>query len=114
MAASAFDRWDGRFYYYALIAHGGSTVGKRVGTRMAILTDCTFGEGPHGLTSCKGFIGTNELTGWTKHKRPIDPREIVRKWRSRPDLATIRKEKRKLPIWTDADQYAVIRERIAA
>jgi hypothetical protein len=95
------DRWDGRAFYYALVARNGSTVGKRISTRMAIITDATF-DGSGQLVECKGFIACNDLTGWSTSKRSVAPSEILRKWRSRPMLKTISAAKQRLPVYEGA------------
>jgi len=91
---SAFERWDGRFYYYALVRRGGAPEGRRPATRMAILTDCTFDGGK--LLTARGFVGSTALTGWSGSKREVDPADIVKSWRSRPEPSVVNRERRKL------------------
>jgi hypothetical protein len=93
---SQYERWNGRFFYYALVRRGGAAVGQRPKTRMAILTDCTF-EGDR-LVSAKGFIGAADLTGWSKSKYGVEVDDIVYKWRSRPSTETIRRQQRKMAV----------------
>jgi len=95
---SQYERWNGRFFYYALVRRGGTAVGQRPKTRMAILTDCTF-DGDT-LISAKGFIGSTDLTGWSKSKYGVETDDIVYKWRSQPSIETIRRQQRKLPVQT--------------
>ncbi len=80
---------------FALVLRGGVEPGKRPMTRMAFITEAIA---RHGLiVGFRGLIGSNTLTGWTRHPRPIEPEAIVRTWRSRPSAAAIRKARLKLP-----------------
>jgi hypothetical protein len=87
---SEFERWDGRFFYYALVLRGGLIPGQRPRTRVAIITDCTFDDQGK-IVAARGFISS-------KNKLRIEPDTIITTWTEKPRASVIRRARQTLPV----------------
>ena len=74
----------------------GDTEGKRPSTRMAFLVDTIVGDDGKAV-ALRGYIGRNDMTGWTKSLRRVEWSEVVRQWPRQPTPAVIRAIKRRMP-----------------
>jgi hypothetical protein len=82
---------------WALIRRNGDTIGKRLSTRMAYLTDTIVGLDRRAV-ALRGHVMRNDMAGWTKHARRIEWNDVIETWRHQPGVADVRKVKASLPI----------------
>jgi hypothetical protein len=83
-------------YPWALVRRMGDQEGKRPSTRMAYLVGTIVGDDGKAV-ALRGFIGRNDMTGWTKSLRRVEWGEIVRDWRTQPTPDRIAAIKRRMP-----------------
>jgi hypothetical protein len=81
---------------WALIRRAGDTAGKRPSTRVAFLVDTVVGDDGKAV-ALRGYIGRNDMTGWTKSLRRVEWSDIVKQWRAMPSEKTIRSIKQRMP-----------------
>lgn len=81
---------------WALVRRAGDTEGKRPSTRIAFLVDTIVGDDGKAV-ALRGYIGRNDMTGWTNSKRRVEWSDVIRAWRKQPALATVRAIKRRMP-----------------
>lgn len=97
---------------YALVTRNGVSPGKRPNTKLAFLTEAVAEKGQ--IIGFRGRIATDAaMSDWSGTIRPIDAEEVITTWRSKPSLAAIERERRKLkPVPPDecfplADRHAI-------
>jgi hypothetical protein len=85
---------------WALVRRNGDQLGKRVSVRMVYLVGT--GKGPDGkAVAMTGYVMNGDMTGWTKHPRPVKWEDVVKRWRRQPSVSDVRKAKSKLPVATE-------------
>jgi hypothetical protein len=89
-------KYTNHAYPWALVRRAGDTEGKRPSTRMAFLVDTVVGNDGKAV-ALRGYIGRNDMTGWTKSLRRIEWSEVVRSWKTQPTTQTIRAIKQRMP-----------------
>lgn len=82
---------------WVLVRRNGDTIGKRLSTGMAYLTDTVVGPGGMAV-ALRGYIMRNDMTGWTKHPQRIEWSAVVKRWPSQPNPRDVRAVKARLPV----------------
>lgn len=82
---------------WALIRRNGDTIGERLSTRMAYLTDTVVGRDGKAV-ALRGYIMRNDMTGWTKQPQRIEWNAVVKRWPHQPTPRDVRAVKACRPV----------------